>query len=129
MHYSALESTASRMSAMARVTSVRLSEQLAIRLEELAGALDRPRSWVIEQAIARYVGEQAWQVTAISSALDEYQAGATQPHNPLPTIRSCKNCSSRSTRAWAMQIRWLEPARVDLRVRVLHGAREWPEMD
>jgi predicted transcriptional regulator len=67
------------MSAMARVTSVRLSEQLAIRLEELAGALDRPRSWVIEQAIARYVGEQAWQVTAISSALNEYQAGATQP--------------------------------------------------
>jgi hypothetical protein len=26
-----------------------------------------------------------------------------------------------------MQIRWLEPARVDLRVRVLHGAREGPK--
>jgi predicted transcriptional regulator len=60
---------------MVRVTSVRLNDQTAKELDELAVAMDRPRSWLIEQAIRRYVGEEAWQVKAIAEALAEYRAG------------------------------------------------------
>ncbi len=70
---------------MARVTSVRLAEDLAARLDRLAAALDRPKAWVIEQAIARYVEQEAWQVDAIAEALAEYrQANASvRPHDEV----------------------------------------------
>jgi predicted transcriptional regulator len=67
---------------MARVTSIRLSDELVERLDELATSLDRPRSWLIEQAITRYVEEEAEQVAAVSQALNDYRDGrATIRHH------------------------------------------------
>lgn len=60
---------------MARVTSVRLSDELATQLDKLAAAVDRPKAWLIEQAISRYVEDEAWQVQAIAEALSEYRSG------------------------------------------------------
>lgn len=70
---------------MVRVTSIRLSDELAGRLASLAASLDRPRAWLIEQAIARYVEEEAWQLAAIAEALDEYQRGGASllPHDEV----------------------------------------------
>lgn len=70
---------------MARVTSIRLSDDLAGRLDSLAASLDRPRAWLIEQAIARYVDEETWQLAAIAEALDEYQKGRANllPHDEV----------------------------------------------
>ncbi len=56
-------------------TSVRLSDELTERLDRLAAAVDRPRSWLIEQAVSRYLDEEAWQVAAIAEALAEYRSG------------------------------------------------------
>ena len=52
------------------------------KLDLLATSLDRPRAWLIEQAITRYVDEEAGHVAAISEALAEYQEGkaALKPH-------------------------------------------------
>ena len=58
-----------------KVTSVRLSDDLVARLDGLAAAMDRSRGWLIEQAIARYVDEEAWQVAAISEALSALRSG------------------------------------------------------
>lgn len=70
---------------MAKVTTVRLNEELAEQLDALAASLDRPRSWVIEQAIARYLQEQAWQVQAIQEALDDLNSGQAElvPHKQV----------------------------------------------
>lgn len=70
---------------MAKVTSVRLDDQLIQKLDELAAAVDRPRAWVIEQAITRYVEQEAWQVAAIRDALDEYHEGKSRltPHEEV----------------------------------------------
>lgn len=67
---------------MARVTSVRSPDELAAQLDSLAETLDRPRAWLIEQAVARYVEQEAWEVQAIAEALEEYRAGKSvlQPH-------------------------------------------------
>jgi predicted transcriptional regulator len=61
--------------AMSRLTSVRLSDELAGRLDQLAASLDRPKAWLIEQAIARFVEEETWQMAAITEALTAYQKG------------------------------------------------------
>ena len=70
---------------MAKVTSVRLSDKLAARSDELAAALNCPRAWVIEQAITRYIEEEAWQVQAIADALAKYRRGEaiTSPHDEV----------------------------------------------
>lgn len=60
---------------MSKVTSIRLKDDLCEQLDQLAASLERPRAWVIEQAIARYVEEEAWQVAAISEALADYKSG------------------------------------------------------
>jgi predicted transcriptional regulator len=70
---------------MTKVTSVRLDDEMANKLDRLAASLDRPRTWLIEQAIASYVEEQSWQVAAISEALDDYRSGnaAVTPHEQV----------------------------------------------
>jgi predicted transcriptional regulator len=65
---------------MTKPTSVRLPDELAARLDKLAASIDRPKSWVIEQAIARYVAEESWQVQAIAEAFAEYQQGKATLH-------------------------------------------------
>jgi predicted transcriptional regulator len=77
-----LQITTVRVIQVSKVTSVRLSEDLITKLDRLAASLDRPRAWLIEQAIAHYVDEEAWHVEAISEALAEYQKGksALKPH-------------------------------------------------
>jgi predicted transcriptional regulator len=70
---------------MTRITSSRLGDDLAARLDRLAASLDRPKAWVIEQAIARYVEQEAWQLEAIAEALTEYRQGNStiRPHNQV----------------------------------------------
>ena len=40
---------------MPKVTSIRLPDTLVDRLDRIARSLDRPRSWVIRQALEAYV--------------------------------------------------------------------------
>jgi predicted transcriptional regulator len=70
---------------MAKVTSVRLDDDIAEKLDRLATSLDRPRAWIIEQAILSYLEEQSWQVQAITEALAEYRAGTSTlvPHEQV----------------------------------------------
>jgi predicted transcriptional regulator len=70
---------------MTKVTSIRLSDEMAAKLDHLAAAVDRPRAWLIEQAIARYVEEEAWQIAAIVEAVTSYRAGTTKlvPHEDV----------------------------------------------
>ena len=70
---------------MTRVTSIRLSDHLAAKLDQLAASVDRPRAWIVEQAIARYIEEEAWPVAAIQEALADYRAGTATlvPHDDV----------------------------------------------
>lgn len=70
---------------MTKVTTVRLDEKLTEQLDALAASVDRPRSWLIEQAIKRYLAEQAWQVQAIQEALDDLHSGKAElvPHSEV----------------------------------------------
>ncbi len=70
---------------MTKVTSIRLDDALASKLDQLSVSLDRPRAWLIEQALTAYVEEQSWQVQAIGEALDSYRSGngALTPHEQV----------------------------------------------
>ena len=55
--------------------SLRIEPALNQRLESLAEAMDRPKSWVCERALEDYVALQEWQVAEIRKGLAEADAG------------------------------------------------------
>ena len=55
--------------------NLRVSEELRAGLDRVAKAVDRPRSWVVTQAIEEYLATQLWQIEEMEAALREIEAG------------------------------------------------------
>ncbi|MFZ5836581.1 MAG: CopG family ribbon-helix-helix protein [Pseudomonadota bacterium] len=63
--------------------SIRLQAGLDAQLTALAGAFDRSKSWIIEQAIRDYVALQAWQLAAIEEGIAAADAGHLVSHEDV----------------------------------------------
>ncbi len=63
--------------------SIRLEPDVYDQVAALARALDRPKSWVIEQAVKDYVALQAWQLAAIDEGLRAADAGEVVAHEDV----------------------------------------------
>jgi Predicted transcriptional regulator len=59
---------------MTTVTA-RIDEETHTRLEKLSKATDRSRSWLVADAVRRYVTEESWQVAAIEEGVRQADAG------------------------------------------------------
>lgn len=57
------------------VFSIRVAPELKDRLEALAAAMDRPRSWVVTRALEEFVAQQTWQIEEIQRGVAEADAG------------------------------------------------------
>lgn len=55
--------------------SLRLPEELAVQLGELARATGRTKSFLVVQALQDFVEREAWQVAEIKQAIREADAG------------------------------------------------------
>lgn len=55
--------------------TVRVPDQTANRLNQLAEKLDRSRSYVVAQAIEDFVAREEWQLAEIEAALAEAERG------------------------------------------------------
>jgi len=62
------------------LVSVRLSEDVATRLERLARATDRSKSYWAAQAIEEFVAVQEWQVEAILEGIAAADRGDVVSH-------------------------------------------------
>ena len=63
--------------------SFRVPPEAAARLDALAEATDRPRSWLLEQALDQYLDVQAWQVEHIAKGLADLEAGRVIDHDEV----------------------------------------------
>jgi predicted transcriptional regulator len=66
---------------VAKVTSIRLDDEIASRLDTLAASLDRPRTWVIEQAIVRYLDAETQFLEAVEEGIRAAEAGDIVEHD------------------------------------------------
>jgi len=57
------------------VFTIRVSAELQDRLDAIAEAIDRPRSWVVNRALAAFVESETWQIEEIRRGLKEADAG------------------------------------------------------
>jgi predicted transcriptional regulator len=63
--------------------NVRLDAGLNERATAIARALDRPKSWVIEQAVQDFVAMHGWQLVAIDEGLRAADAGRVVAHEDV----------------------------------------------
>ncbi len=63
-----------------RVVTAHIPEALAKRLDGLAGRLDRPRGWVVKEAIEDYLALDEERHRQTLAALAEVDAGTTVDH-------------------------------------------------
>jgi predicted transcriptional regulator len=57
------------------VFTIRISPELQDRLDAIAEAMDRPRSWVVNWALEAFVKSEAWQIAEIKRGLAEADSG------------------------------------------------------
>jgi predicted transcriptional regulator len=65
--------------------SFRVDADKARRLDDLATATARPKSWLLEQALDAYLEVQAWQVAHIEQGVRELDRGEGVPHAEIAT--------------------------------------------
>jgi len=63
-----------------RVVTSHLPAQLAEKLDGLAERLDRPRGWIVKEAIASYVALEEERRRMTLEALADVKAGRTHEH-------------------------------------------------
>jgi predicted transcriptional regulator len=63
--------------------SFRVPAKKARAVEKLAKATDRPKSWLLEQALDAYLDTQAWQIKQIKQGLAELRRGESVPHEEI----------------------------------------------
>ena len=65
------------------VFTVRVSAEKQQQIDELARQMDRPRNWVVNQAIDHYLEIHAWQIEQIQKGIDEADQGDLVPHEQV----------------------------------------------
>ena len=63
-----------------RVVTSHLPVELATKLDGLAERLDRPKGWIVKEAIASYVALEEERRRMTLEALADVKAGRTHPH-------------------------------------------------
>ncbi len=63
--------------------SFRVAKGKAQQLDQLAGAMDRPKSWLLQQALDAYLDVQAWHIAHIEQGRRELREGKGIPHEEV----------------------------------------------
>jgi predicted transcriptional regulator len=63
-----------------RVVTAHLPSELAQQLDDLAERLDRPRGWIVKEAIASYIALEEKRYRLTLEALADVDAGRTLDH-------------------------------------------------
>jgi predicted transcriptional regulator len=58
-----------------KATTVRLTDETLDRVDQLADAINRSRTWVIKEAVDRYLDHEEWFVQQVTAAIEAVDAG------------------------------------------------------
>jgi len=71
---------------MSEVITIRLDRKTKSRLEKLAKATDRTKSYVAAEAIRAYIDLNEWQISEIKAAIKEADAGDFASSDEVETV-------------------------------------------
>ncbi len=59
----------------AAVITARVSSEVSIQLEMLAKSINRSKSWLVSEAVQRFLQDNAWQIEAIKAGIKDIEEG------------------------------------------------------
>ena len=68
-----------------QTTSIRLEDEKLSRIDRLATAIDRSRSWVMNQAIEQYLDHEEWFAQAVVEGVEAADRGDLVSHGEAVT--------------------------------------------
>jgi predicted transcriptional regulator len=71
------------MAAGEKTTTIRMDTRTLKRVDGLARMMSRSRSWIIKQAIDRYLDYEEWFVREVNQGLREVEAGDVIDHESV----------------------------------------------
>ena len=63
-----------------KVTSVRLDDETLARVGQIAEAMDRPRAWLMAEAIKQYVAREEWFIQEVEKGVKAADEGRLVDH-------------------------------------------------
>ncbi|NLQ18262.1 ribbon-helix-helix protein, CopG family [Marinomonas sp. M1K-6] len=63
-----------------KATSVRLDEETLQRVGQMADAMDRPRAWLMAEAIKQYVAREDWFIREVEKGIESADKGKLIDH-------------------------------------------------
>ena len=79
-----------------KTASIRVDDDVLTRLDRLAKSMDRSRSWVIGQAIERYLDHEEWFLDQVDEGIAQADRGELIAHDAvMREVRSRRRGRSR----------------------------------
>ena len=63
-----------------KATSVRLDDETLTRIGQMAEAMDRPRAWLMAEAIKQYVAREEWFIREVEKGVETANEGRLIDH-------------------------------------------------
>jgi predicted transcriptional regulator len=63
-----------------KATSVRLDDETLARVGQMADAMDRPRAWLMAEAIKQYVAREEWFISEVEKGVKAADEGRLIDH-------------------------------------------------
>lgn len=68
---------------MQPATTVRFDPEMREQLDKMAEQIDRPRAWIIKEAVAQYLERESWYLAEIQKGIDDMEAGREITHEEM----------------------------------------------
>jgi predicted transcriptional regulator len=66
-----------------KATSVRLDNETLMRVGQMAEAMDRPRAWLMAEAIKQYIAREEWFLLEVEKGLRAADEGRLMDHKDI----------------------------------------------
>ena len=66
-----------------RVVTAKLPDDLVSRMDEIAGRIERSKSWIVRQAVSEWLAEEQRRYELTLEALRDVDEGRTIPHEEV----------------------------------------------
>lgn len=66
-----------------KATSVRLDDETLTRVGQMAEAMDRPRAWLMAEAIKQYVAREEWFINEVEKGVKAADEGRLIDHEDV----------------------------------------------
>ncbi|MGV8838279.1 CopG family ribbon-helix-helix protein, partial [Cellvibrio sp.] len=76
-----------------KATSVRLDDETLARIGQMADAMDRPRAWLMAEAIKQYVAREEWFLLEVEKGVRAAEEGRLIDHKDIKATWEAKRAA------------------------------------